>query len=658
MRLFVERTRAGRPEFQLNETNAAAVVQICRRLDGIPLAIELAAARTRILSVVQIAARLDHDFNLLTGINRQALPRHQTLKALIDWSYHLLDAEERILLQRLSIFAGGWTLEAAEQVCSDSQAQVSSGRMVDLIGRLVDKSMVQIEPARGEEPRFRILETVRQYAYDLLDSSVQSPVIRERHLDYFLSLSAQAVPHLRAWRSKDWLDRLEHDLDNFRRALDWSVSLPEGFDSTRLSKGLQLAAGLHWLWWTRNYATEGVNWLVRLLNEQARRSDPQKLDLDGKVARGRAINILIWLYYDCLSIGLTLPVSIATQSLIQESLAIFFGMGETYRRDYALARYCHADKIEITEEAYLACRELFHRANDRFWESESDKDLAIFHDQHGQNFERASLFCEEGLAIKKEIGDLDGQANILHKLSFYELLRGNEDRCVDLKQLCIKTFDQSGNRWFAVSRRCDLANYFIQRGKIEDAAGLLEIAYGLARTQHDSSLIMDCDRVQGYLTLEKGEYEQAIQTCEKVIEMHEDFPYSKIGHIFYILARVALSRGEVFEARADLINMWFQNAFGDSESRLRLVHSLGLLSVQEGRWARAATWLGARDALCAQSYWASHNFSPMECGAYEQARETSRQALGDEAFCAAWEAGHAMSDEQIRAYAERSLFAS
>ena len=244
MRLFVERAQTVSPGFALTEGNAPLIARISQRLDGIPLAIELAAARTRMLSLDQIAARLDHAFRLLTGGSRAALPRHQTLKALIDWSYNLLSPEERLLLLRLSVFAGGWSLEAAEQVCADQgegDAQhailLLPEQILDLLGQLIDKSLIQIdqdpaeEAPRQGEVRYRMLETVRQYAHERLtetsgaeDARDPASRVREHHLDYFLSLTLQAEPHLRVTGSRGWLDRLDRELDNLRLALEWSLA--------------------------------------------------------------------------------------------------------------------------------------------------------------------------------------------------------------------------------------------------------------------------------------------------------------------------------------------------------------------------------------------------------------------------------------------------
>jgi len=230
VQLFVARARTVQPAFILTEVNAALLAQICARLDGIPLAIELAAARVRLLPLAQIAARLDDRFHLLTGGARSALPRQQTLQALIDWSYELLPVEERALLRQLAVFAGGWTLEAAEAVCtvsSEHEALSNAGDdrvvpnaqffILDLIGHLVDKSLVEADP--GEETaRYRMLETIRHYALEKLTGSGEADAVHRRHATYFRDTALSDTSRAESVRG----NRLERD--NLRAALAWSQS--------------------------------------------------------------------------------------------------------------------------------------------------------------------------------------------------------------------------------------------------------------------------------------------------------------------------------------------------------------------------------------------------------------------------------------------------
>jgi predicted ATPase/class 3 adenylate cyclase len=213
VRLFVDRVRIAQPGFEVNEGNALAVGQICRQLDGIPLALELAAARARHMSVATLASRITDRFKLLTNGDRSALPRQQTLRALIDWSHDLLSEPERTLFRRLSVFAGGWTLEAAEAVCADES--LPKDDILDNLGRLVEKSLVMLDL---ENERYRMLETVRQYGREMLEFSGRSEVMASRHLNYFLDLSRAASDKLMGPEQANWLSILDHDRDNLLAA--------------------------------------------------------------------------------------------------------------------------------------------------------------------------------------------------------------------------------------------------------------------------------------------------------------------------------------------------------------------------------------------------------------------------------------------------------
>jgi non-specific serine/threonine protein kinase len=266
VRLLVERAKAVKPDFALSEANANVVAQICQRLDGIPLAIELAAARVKAMRVEQVAERLQSRFLLLTGGSRTALRRQQTLRAAIDWSHNLLSEPERVLLRRLAVFAGGWTLEAAEAVCS-SQSSVASSQQIhkttddwllptdilEVLTHLVDKSLVLLDE-ESVAPRYRMLETIREYAMEKLAESGESEAVRSRHLAYFLALTQAIAPRNIADVQLDNLQRLDRELDNLRAALGWAINAPEPLSALRLSAGL----GVFWI--LRARFAEGGQW--------------------------------------------------------------------------------------------------------------------------------------------------------------------------------------------------------------------------------------------------------------------------------------------------------------------------------------------------------------------------------------------------------------
>ena len=254
VRLFVERAAAQRPDFRLSAGNAAAVAQICRRLDGIPLALELAAARVKLLSPAQIAARLDDRFALLSGGARTALPRQQTLWALVDWSHDLLEPAERVLFRRLAVFAGHWSLAAAESVAAAAPA-LPARRVPDLLARLVEKSLAQVDGGDGET-RYEMLETIRAYAREQLRAAGELAALRARHLAHYTAWAEEVAPHLHGPDQAVWLDRLEREHDNLRLALRRALADEDGPSLD----GARLAGALGQFWLRRNYPREGAQW--------------------------------------------------------------------------------------------------------------------------------------------------------------------------------------------------------------------------------------------------------------------------------------------------------------------------------------------------------------------------------------------------------------
>jgi predicted ATPase/class 3 adenylate cyclase len=277
VRLFSDRAALVSPSFTLTAANAAAIRQICVRLDGIPLAIELAAARVKTLAIPDIAARLGDRFRLLTGGSRTALPRHQTLRALIDWSYRLLTEPERIVLRRLAVFAGGWTLEAAEAVCVGDD--MDARYVLDELTRLVDKSLVVLDPRR-EDTRYSMLETIRQYLVERLEDAEESAAVRDRHLDYMLAFGERFAPKIRSSEilndrfaphpgEESVIDqaalvtRVAYDMDNIRRAVDWAA------ETGRIDEGLRVLVAFGPLFIVRVVQKELLARLRAMLEAQA-----------------------------------------------------------------------------------------------------------------------------------------------------------------------------------------------------------------------------------------------------------------------------------------------------------------------------------------------------------------------------------------------------
>ncbi|MHB8465579.1 MAG: helix-turn-helix transcriptional regulator [Acidimicrobiales bacterium] len=258
VRLFVERATRSRPNFVVTGDNASVVAEVCRRLDGIPLAIELAAARIRVMAPDQILRGLDDRFRLLTGGSRTLLPRQQTLRASVDWSHHLLNAQEQTLLRRLSTFAGGFTLDAAEAV--GAADDLDAYEVLDVLTQLVDRSLVQVDDL-GADVRYRMLETIKQYAREQLEAADEQDATRDRHLGWFVRLADQARPGLIGREQSLWLSRLEADHDNLRAALEWAAA------SFAVETLLRTAVDLTFFWFLAGHFQEGNGWLERALRE-------------------------------------------------------------------------------------------------------------------------------------------------------------------------------------------------------------------------------------------------------------------------------------------------------------------------------------------------------------------------------------------------------
>ena len=250
VRLFCERSAAARADFAMTVENASAVAEICVRLDGMPLAIELAAARTRLLTPGQIAAGLADRFGLLTGGARTAPPRQRTLRGMLDWSYDLLTEPEQRLFRRLAVFRGGFTLAAVEAVCEGT---------LDLLAQLVDKSLVVVETHEAEA-RYTLLETIQHFAAEKLAAQGESAWLQDRHLLFYVALAEEAEPWLKSGKREPWLAMLDCEIDNLRAALAWSAS---GHGAPDV--GLRLAATLYWFWRFRGYQQEGRRWLAQVL---------------------------------------------------------------------------------------------------------------------------------------------------------------------------------------------------------------------------------------------------------------------------------------------------------------------------------------------------------------------------------------------------------
>jgi len=413
--LFIDRAVAAQSTFRVTAQNAMALAGVCHQLDGIPLAIELAAARTRSLSVENIAARLDDRFRLLKGDDKSALPRQQTLRALIDWSFDLLTEPERKLLRRLAVFSGGFTLEAVEAVgCGDDLDQDSG---LDILTQLIDKSLVVLEAESG---RYRLLETVRQYAQGRLEESGEADATRSRHLEYFLSYLERAMKKLFGPEQGEWLARLDLERENVLTAHAWCERAEDGAAS-----GLRLVHNVKI--YLLNRGLMGLN--LRLTKEAIARPSAQRRD----VARSRA----------CFDAGQTccfMGRYDEGRLLLEESLAIAREIGDTHRiaaalQPLAMALLGLGDKAAARgygEEALALAR----KEGDKREYAAALNLVAQFHRAEGA-LDLAEPLYEQALSIAREIGDRESIAIALLNLAMVSIGRGAADRA---RQILVEVF--------------------------------------------------------------------------------------------------------------------------------------------------------------------------------------------------------------------------
>jgi len=581
VRLFAERAAAVATAFAVSEANAPAVARLCRRLDGIPLALELAAARVRSLSVQEIDARLGDRFRLLTGGSRTALPRQQTLRALIDWSYDLLTEAERLLLRRLSVFAGGWTLDAAEAVCSGADGfhageGIEDWEVLDLLTGLVDKSLVVADVSEGSGgggggTRYRLLETVRQYARDRLAEGGAGEAVRRRHRDFFLALAEEAKANLQGPEQAGWFDVLETEHDNLRAALEWCLEgedrdgdeEEEGGGAQRngvssAEAGLRLAGALWPFWGVRGHLYEGRRRCAAALSRPgARRRTKARADAltgAGGLARRQ---------------GDYAPA----QALLEEGLAIRREIGDkrdTYSSLFALGQ------LAFDQGDYASARSCF----------------------------------EETLAIRREAGDRHGVASSLD---------------------------------------C-LGSVAFEQGDYASAQALLEGSLAIYRELGDRHGVASSLNALGLVTQEQGDYASARSCFEECLAIDRELGDKQgMSGSFINLGDLARKEGDHGASRSFLAEgLRLCRELGDRRYTAPALEDFAALAGAQQQPERAARLYGASEAL---REGVGAPLGPAGREEVERDLAALRAALGDEAFDSAWSAGRAMTWEQAVGHA-------
>jgi predicted ATPase/DNA-binding SARP family transcriptional activator len=473
VRLFLERARVLQPQFRLSNQNAKPVVQVCKRLGGIPLAIELAAARVKMMSVEEIAGRLGDRFELLTSGSRAALPRHQTLRATIDWSYDLLTQSERILFQRLAVFAGSFTLAGTEAICG--YQDLKHDEILDLLGRLVVKSLVVVEKTPTSTTRYRLLETIREYALQKLEDAGESSEARNHHLEYFVRLAELAEQNTFGAESVKYHRLLDDELDEIRVAMEWAIH------SRQAAMAFRLSAALYYFWYNRRLL--GSEWKAQLDDAL-----PLLEGLERTPARAKALNAMGFLYWADV-------IPINPRSKLEEALSIGNELGDKLIIAQSL---CNLGLIALTEGRYSDAHFFFRRSLDLFHElgfrnKEYIWSLTFLGDVvfHLNDLENTRKYYEQSTQALRELDDRNFLAYAVRRLAQLYWYCGEYERATHLCRESLVINQDLGDVRGIIACLSAYAGIATARGELTRAAKLFGAVETLLNSMHIRLVYMD-----------------------------------------------------------------------------------------------------------------------------------------------------------------------
>jgi predicted ATPase/DNA-binding XRE family transcriptional regulator len=461
--LFVERAQAANPRFALTAENQAAVAEICVRLDGLPLALELAAARSPLFDPLTMLRRLDSRLQVLTGGPADYTARQQSLRAAIAWSYALLSAEEKTLFARLAVFAGGWTADAVTAVCADDLPADA----LDLLGSLLDKSLVQRQ-AGGDAPRFLLLETIREYAAEHLAADHEATV-RQRHAGYYAAVAAEAATHLRGAEQKHWLERLDQEHDNLRAALGWALASGAG----ELAQNI---AGALWRFWlSRGYMREGRDWLAQALAAAPAPTAARALALfaAGTLARTHAD------YAEA-------------QAYLTESKAIYEALGDRVGMGWALNNLGLVEwgqgRLAAADHVFSTTLGIQQELGDQWGVAAALANLGLIASDRG-DLAAARRYHEQSLGVFRTLGDVQSATVVLNNLGVMALQEGNYAEARAQWEECLAACRGLGNKEGEALALANLAAVARDEDRFADAHTLTEAALTLCMELGERKLI-------------------------------------------------------------------------------------------------------------------------------------------------------------------------
>jgi predicted ATPase/DNA-binding CsgD family transcriptional regulator len=671
--LFVDRASRVRPWFTLDPTNEEAVRTLCRRLDGIPLALELAAAWLRTLTPAQIAAGLDDRFALLVRGPRSAARRQQTLAASMDWSHDLLDETDRVVFRRLGTFKGGFALDAARAVCSGGPAgSVSGAEVLTALGRLVDKSLVVVDEHDGEA-RYRLLETIRQYAVDRLDAAGERDPTRDRHLDFFLALGEATEPALEGPDQDASLDRVEAEHDNFRAALDWGLTLDDP------GRGRRLAASLVWLWYKHGHGDEGLDFIQRAIDRapddrssvQARLlvSAAALAQVCGQFPRivdyaQRGIDVATLIGDDrvrgqCLFLLAFVQFYLdldAAWELCLRARACADAADDAFTADAALVLQgsipCMRDRYETALPMLREGGERCLRRGDRTFAALAlnyQDDIAVSTGDIGL----ADRLASQALEVARPLGDYYAVGLSTCHLAFVKGVAGDIDGAMRLIEPVVRSVEGAEHTVFIPRMGAVLGKLHLWSGNPERAVPWFELDVRTADPVPPDNLIV-ARSLPGLVAALRhlGRREEAQRLADRALTLaHKlDVPHLVADALEQSALLVAADDPGTAE---DLLHESLTVRL-DYGLRTFMVDNLDALARLAGRaegFAEAVRLLAASDAARAEM---GYPRPPIDRPEHEATVARLRKALGDQAFSDLWAGGASLSLDEAVAYARRA----
>lgn len=589
IQLFVERAAAARRGFKLTRENGGALAQICRQLDGIPLAIELAAARVKVITPEQIAERLEDRFQLLTSGSRTALPRHQTLEATMDWSYSLLSEPEGSLLRRLSVFSGGWTLEAAETVAQFDDD--TKGEVLELLSQLVDKSLVLVEE-QTHAVRYGMLETVRQYGKNKLNESGEIETVRERHMEYFVQLAEDADEGMRDSRQIGSIEVLENEHDNLRGALRWSI------DNGEADWAYRLVGALGWFWFIRGYWKDAWIWLEQSL----------ALNMDSDpLLRAKAT-------YRAGGLEIIRGKLTGTTELVEEALVT------CWENDDA--------------EGTAWCLNLLGQAGTWGY----------------KDYDEAAAHLSESIELFSMLENEWGVAWSLRYLGQINEARGDYEGGILKQKDGLQRFEDIGDVWNSAHSLYLMGGSMYQHGDFEGARWAYE--QSLVKCEIVEDKVMEAHALKGLaqLAIQRNDLKQAEKLSRDALEdLQKIGDEHCAAGAMRDLGDIALRRGNFKRAtmyfRESLLGY---ETLGNEIPIALTIQRFAALAESTGREEEAARLLAAVDAHIREDAWQSF---PIFKSEHERLVASTRKNIGNQTFKQFWVEGAEMSLEKAVAYA-------